>query len=132
MFTEMEQLKEGVAQMEVKDGQEWQQRQQQEEQRVEASETIRGRSGEVAGGGLMEVLKRKIGDLSRRIGGRILMRSRVSGEIRIVGEKDRKEEGEEVVKLEEVVRVSDMVELEVEEGVEVTEMEKEDTGSVSS
>ena len=111
MFTEMEQLKEGVAQMEVKDGQEWQQRQQQEEQRVEASETVRERSGEAVGGGLMEVLKRKIGDLSRRIGGRILMRSRVSGEIRIVGEKDRKEEGEEVVKLEEVVGVSDMVEL---------------------
>ena len=60
------------------------------------------------------------------------MRSKVSGEIRIVGEKEKQEEGEEVVKLEEVVGVSDMVELEVEEGVEATEMEKEDTGSVSS
>ena len=118
--------------IEVEDGQEWQQQQHQEEQRVEASETVRERSGEVVGGGLMEVLKRKIGDLSRRIGGRILIRSRVCKEIRIAGEKDRKEEGEEVVKLEEVVGVSDMVELEVEEGVEVTEMEKEDTGSVRS
>ena len=61
----MEQLKEGVAQMEVEDGQEWQQRQQQEEQRVEASETVRERSGEAVGGGLMEVLKRKIGDLCK-------------------------------------------------------------------
>ena len=52
----MEQLKEGVVQMEVEDGQKQQQRQQQEEQRVEASETVRERSGEVVGGGLMEVL----------------------------------------------------------------------------
>ena len=37
-----------------------------------------------------------------------------------------------MVKLEEVVRVSDVVELEVEEGVEATEMEKDNTGSVSS
>ena len=37
-----------------------------------------------------------------------------------------------MVKLEEVVGASDMVELEVEDGVEVTKMEKEDTGSVSS
>ena len=80
----------------------------------------------------MEALKRKIGELSKRIGGRVLMRSRVSGEIRIIGDEDKKEEGEEVVKLEEVVGVSDVVELEVEEGVEVTETDKEDTGSVSS
>ena len=80
----------------------------------------------------MEALKRKIGELSKRIGGRILMRSRVSGEIRLIGEKDKKEEGEEVVKLEEVVGVSDVVEVEVEEGVEATESEKEDTSSVSS
>ena len=128
----MERLKEGVAEMEVNDGQERRQDHQQEDTRVEASETVGERSGEAVGGGFMEAMKKKFGELSRRIGGRILMRSRVSGEIRIVDEKDKREEGEEVVKLEEVVRASDVVELEVEEGVEVTEMEKEDTGSVSS
>ena len=102
----MEQLKEGVAQMEVDDGQEWQQRQPQEEQRVEASETVGEGSGEAGGGCILEALKRKIGELSRRIGGRILMRNRVSGEIRIIGDDDKKEEGEEVVKWKEVVGVT--------------------------
>ena len=128
----MEQLKEGVAQMEVDDGQEWQQRQLQEDQRVEASETVGEKNGEAVGGGIMEALKRKIGELSKRIGGRILMRSRVSGEIRIIGDEDKKEEGEEVGKLEEVVGVSNVVELKIEERVEATETEKEDTGSVRS
>ena len=67
----MEQLKEGVAQMEVDDGQEWQQRQLQEDQRVEASETVGEEKGEAAGGGIMEALKRKIGELRKRIGGRV-------------------------------------------------------------
>ena len=40
----------------------------------------------------MEAMKKKFGELRRRIGGRILMRSKVSGEIRIVGEKDKREE----------------------------------------
>ena len=128
----MEQLKESVGQMEVDEGQEWQQRQLQEAQRREASESVGEENGEAVGGGILEALKRKISDLSKRIGGRILMRSRVSGEIRLVGEKDKKEEGEEVVKLEEVVGVSDVVELVIEEGVEATELEEEDTGSVSS
>ena len=120
-----------MAEMEVDDGQERRQ-DQQGELHVEASETVGERDGEVAVGGVMEAMKKKFGELRRRIGERILMRSKVSGEIRIVGEKEKQEEGEEVVKLEEVVGVSDMVELEVEEGVEATEMEKEDTGSVSS
>ena len=128
----MEQLKEGVAEMEVDDGQERRQDQQQEEQHVEASETVGGSGGEAGGGGVIESMKKKFGELRRRIGERILMRSRVSGDIRIVGEKDKQTEDEEVVSLEEVVGERDVVELEVEEGVEATEMEKEDTGSVSS
>ena len=98
----MEQLKDGVAEMEVDDGQERQQ-DQQGEQGVEASGTVGERDGEVAVGGVMEAMKKKFGELRRRIGERILMRSKVSGEIRIVGEKEKQEEGEEVVKLEEVV-----------------------------
>ena len=128
----MERLKEGVAEMEVDDGQERRQDQQQEEQHVEASETVGGSGGVAGGGGVIESMKKKFGELRRRIGERILMRSRVSGEIRIVGEKDKHTEDEEVVSLEEVVGERDVVELEVEEGVEATEMEKEDTGSVSS
>ena len=123
----MEQLKEGGAEMEVDDGHERQQDHQQEEQHVEASDTVGG-SGGVGGGGVIENMMKKFGELRRRIGERILMRSRVSGDIRIVGEKDKQMEDEEVVCLEEVVGVSDVVELEIEEGVEVTEMEKEDTG----
>ena len=128
----MEQLKESVAQMEVDEGQEWQQRQHRDAQREEASETVGEENGGAVGGGVLETLRRKISDMSKRIGERLLMRSRVSGEIRLVGEKDKKEEGEEVVKLEEVVGVSDVVELVIEEGVEATEVEEEDTGSVSS
>ena len=120
----MEQLKEGVAEMEVDNGQERRQDQQQEELHVEASETVGERCGEAVGGGVLEAMKKKFGELRRRIGGRILMRSKVSGEIRIVGEKDKREEGEEVVKLEEVVGVSDVVELEVEEGVEATDLRR--------
>ena len=127
----MEQLKEGVAEMEVDDGHEMQQDRQQGAQHVEASGSVGG-SGGVGGGGVIENMMKKFGELRRRIGERFLMRSRVSGDIRIVGEKDNKMEDEEVVCLEEVVGDSDVVELEVEEGVEVTEMEKEDTGSVSS
>ena len=67
----MEQLKEGVAQMEVDDSQEWQQWQLQEDHRVEASETVGEEKGEAAGGGIMEALKRKIGELRKRIGGRV-------------------------------------------------------------
>ena len=57
----------------------------------------------------MEAMKKKFGELRRRIGERILMRSKVSGDIRIVGEKDKREEGEEVVKLDEVVKLEEVV-----------------------
>ena len=120
----MEQLKEGVAEMDVDDGQERGQDQQQEELPAEASETVGERSGVASGGGgggVLENMKKKFGELRRRIGERILMRSKVSGEIRIIGEKDKQEEGEEMVKLEEVVGVRDVVELEV----EVEEVESE-------
>ena len=96
----MEQLKEGVAEMEVDDGQERRQDQQQEDQHVEASVTVGGSGGEAGGGGVIESMKKKFGELRRRIGERILMRSRVSGDIRIVGEKDKQTEDEEVVSLE--------------------------------
>ena len=46
------------------------------------------------------------------------------GEIRIIGDEDKKEEGEEGGKLEEVVSVSDVVELEVEEGVEAQKLRR--------
>ena len=128
----MEQLKEGLAEMEVDDGLERRQEQQQEEQQVEASVTVGGSGGETGGGGVIESMKKKLGELRRRIGERLLMRSKVSGDIRIVGEKEKQTEEEEVVSLDEVVGVSDEVELDVEEGDEATEMEKEDTGSVSS
>ena len=49
----------------------------------------------------------------------------------MIGEKDNKEEGEEVVKLEEVVRASDEVVLEEEVGTEATEMENEDSRSLA-
>ena len=128
----MEQLKEGLAEMEVDDGVERRQEQQQGEQQVEASVTVGGSGGETGGGGVIESMKKKLGELRRRIGERLLMRSKVSGDIRIVGEKEKQTEEEEVVSLDEVVGVSDEVELDVEEGVEAVEMEKEDTGSVSS
>ena len=81
----MDQLKDGVAEMEVDDGQERQQ-DRQGEQQAEASGTVGERVGELAAGGVMEAMKKKFGELRRRIGERILMRSKVSGEIRIVGE----------------------------------------------
>ena len=47
----MEQLKESVAQMEVDEGQEWQQRQHRDAQREEASETVGEENGGAVGGG---------------------------------------------------------------------------------
>ena len=38
---------------------------------MEASETVGEEKGEAAGGGILEALKRKIGELRKRIGGRV-------------------------------------------------------------
>ena len=60
------------------------------------------------------------------------MRNSISGEIRLAEEIGKKEEEEEVVKLEDVVMGSDEVVVEIEAGRGMTEDDSKSIGSISS
>ena len=53
--------------------------------------------------GIMEGIFRKIMEIKSKIGGRFLMRNSISGDIRLAEVIEKKEDEEEVVKLEAVI-----------------------------
>ena len=53
--------------------------------------------------GIMEGIFRKIMEIKSKIGGRFLMRNSISGDIRLAEVIEKKEDEEEVVKLEDVI-----------------------------
>ena len=52
---------------------------------------------------IMEGIFRKIMEIKSKIGGRFLMRNSISGDIRLAEVIEKKEDEEEVVKLEDVI-----------------------------
>ena len=128
----MESLKLGLEQMEVEEGCRSGTGVEEAPRRDEASVGENERTVEGGGGGILEVIIRKIEEIRSKIGGSFLMRNSISGEIRLTEEIGKKEEEEEVVKLEDVVMGSDEVVVEIEAGRGMTEDDSKSIGSISS
>ena len=129
---EMESLKSGLEQMEVEEGCRSGTGVEEAPRRDEASVGENERTVEGGGGGILEGIIRKIEEIRSKIGGSFLMRNSISGKIRLAEEIGKKEEEEEVVKLEDVVMGSDEVVVEIEAGRGMTEDDSKSIGSISS